>query len=296
MLSAHASTINFYDVQILGVTPPDVTATGSSEESAKGSGTTAVGKYSYSVLAGAGLLGDSNSVTASSTTGDQGDVRSNTKFTMNNISLTGPAGSTSFEYSVNFDVTGSFVLTSAGNATARGIVEVEDAVSALGSMLASTNATEDGAGGVFQGQSPSANSSFDVAATTEKEVGENGFPVTVVLNLGTSANVVANNGSGSAAVDFLDPLSFPTHGPVFNFFDLAGNPISGGTANSNDGCIVNNLFMCGSATSPGSVPEVSTWAMMIAGFAGLGYAGRLRGSRRAAVSPGQEIAGQEIAP
>ena len=289
ILSAHASTVNFYDVQIYTVTPPDITATGPSQETASGSGTTAVGHYSYSVIAGPGLLGDSNSVTAASTTGDQGDVRSNTNFTMSNIVLAGPAGSTFVDYSVNFDVTGSFLLTSTGNAAARGIVEVDDAVGELGSMLASTNASEDAAGGVFQGQSPSANSSFDVAAATEKEVGENGSPVTVLLNLATNANVAANDGSGSATVDFLDPLSFPTHGPVFNFFDLAGNPISGWTANSSDGCIVNNAFMCGSITSPGSVPELSTWAMMVAGFAGLGYAGWRRGWRPGAARIGEEI-------
>ena len=284
ILPAHASTVNFYDVQIYTVTPPDITATSASQETASGSGTTAIGNYSYSVLAGPGLLGDSNSVTATSTTGDQRDVRSNTNFTMSNIVLTGPAGSTFVDYSVNFDVTGSFSLTSAGNATARGIVEVNDAVGELGTMLASTNAAEDAAGGVFQGQSPSANSSFDVAATTEQEIGQNGAPVTVMLNLATNANVAANDGSGSAVVDFLDPLSFPTNGPVFNFFDLAGNPVSGWTANSSDGCIVNNMFMCGSASRGGSVPELSTWAMMLAGFAGLSLAGWRRDRRRAAAA------------
>ena len=283
--AVNASTVNFYDVQILTVTPPDITATSPSQETTSGSGTTAIGKYSYSVLAGPGLLGDSNSVTAASTTGDQGDVRSNTNFTMSNILLTGPAGSTFVEYSVNFDVTGSFLLTSVDNATARGIVEVDDAAGELGSMLASTNASEDGAGGVFQGQSPSANSSFDVAAATETEIGQNGAPVTVMLNLATNANVMANDGSGSATVNFLDPLSFPTDGPVFNFFDLSGNPISGWTANSDDGCIVNNAFVCGSITSPGSVPELSTWAMMLAGFAGLGFASYWRSKKGGVGTP-----------
>jgi hypothetical protein len=204
---------------------------------------------------------------------------------MSNILLTGPAGSTFVEYSVNFDVTGSFLLTSVDNATARGIVEVDDAAGELGSMLASTNASEDGAGGVFQGQSPSANSSFDVAAATETEIGQNGAPVTVMLNLATNANVMANDGSGSATVNFFDPLSFPTDGPVFNFFDLSGNPISGWTANSDDGCIVNNAFVCGSITAPGSVPELSTWAMMLAGFAGLGFASYWRSKKGGVGTP-----------
>lgn len=280
--AVNASTVNFYDVQIYTVTPPDITATSPSQETASGSGTRAIGNYSYSVLAGPGLLGDSNSVSATSATGDQGDVRSNTNFTMSNILLTGPSGSTFIYYSVNFDVTGSFLLTASGNATATGIVEVDDAVGELGSMLASTDASLDGAGGVFQGQIPSTNSSYDVAAATEKEIGQNGAPVTVLLNLATAANVLANDGSGSATVAFLDPLSFPADGPVFNFFDLSGNPISGWTANSDDGCIVNNVFMCGSVGPAGFVPELSTWAMMVAGFAGLGLASYWR-SRKGGV-------------
>ena len=141
---------------------------------------------------------------------------------------------------------------------------------------------DNGASGVFAGQTPSADSSFDFAASTEKETGSNGSAVTLMLNLSTSAGVTAYYSySGSATTDFFDPLSFPTDGPVFNFFDLAGDPISGWTANSDDGCIVNNRFMCGPVSS--GVPELSTWAMTLLGFAGLGFAG-YRASRRSVTS------------
>jgi hypothetical protein len=59
--------------------------------------------------------------------------------------------------------------------------------------------------------------------------------------------------------------------------------------NSGDGCIVNNKFMCGSVGPTGSVPELSTWAMMLAGFAGLGLAGWRRDRRRPSVPTGEEI-------
>jgi hypothetical protein len=46
--------------------------------------------------------------------------------------------------------------------------------------------------------------------------------------------------------------------------------------------------MCGSVSTPGSVRELSTWAMMLAGFAGLGLARWRRRWRRAALPVGEE--------
>jgi hypothetical protein len=51
-----------------------------------------------------------------------------------------------------------------------------------------------------------------------------------------------------------------------------------------DGVNSGNGFVTIDAVSPG-VPEASTWAMMLAGFAGLGYAG-WRKARQAAVRAG----------
>ncbi len=148
---------------------------------------------------------------------------------MSGVILTGPVGSTLVQYNVNFEVQGSFMLSATDSywATATGRVGLDDASGFLGQMQADTQG-DDGAGGVFAGQTPSADSSFDFAASTEKETGSNGSAVTLMLNLSTSAGVTAYYSySGSATTDFLDPLSFPTDGPVFNFFDLAGDPIVG---------------------------------------------------------------------
>ena len=98
------------------------------------------------------------------------------------------------------------------------------------------------------------------------------------MSAGPSAFGV-REGQASASADFLDPFSFPSDGPIFNFFDANGNPLMGATVNSCDGCIANNRFVCG-GSGPMSVPEPSPWRLMLLGFAGLGYAGwRRRGGR-----------------
>src|SRR5215469_4827433 len=89
--------------------------------------------------------------------------------------------------------------------------------------------------------------------------------------LATHAGVFAGpsphkSGQASASADFLDPLSFPTDGPVLNFFDASGRPLAGFTVDSSDGCIVTNRFVCGGSRT--SVPEPSTWTMLLLGFAG----------------------------
>lgn len=85
----------------------------------------------------------------------------------------------------------------------------------------------------------------------------------------SAASLPSESGQASAIADFLDPFSFPTNGPVFNFFDASGNPLAGVTVDSSDGCIVNNRFLCGAA--PTSAPEPSVWTMFLMGLAGLSY-------------------------
>jgi hypothetical protein len=93
--------------------------------------------------------------------------------------------------------------------------------------------------------------------------------------LASAAPAPNESGQASATSDFLDPFSFPTNGPVLNFFDANGNPLTGVTVDSSDGCIVNNRFLCGAGTTPPPggtpVPEPFIWTMLLAGFAGLGY-------------------------
>jgi hypothetical protein len=203
-----------------------------------------------------------------------------------------PAGTPVF-YDINFAISGSIVVAAFGSSSASAGVSLTYLTTlgtgtTLGTAFASTVPGASGASGIFSG-----GVSF-VMAQTPVEAGFVDEDVYAEFILATHADVGASpsgitQGLASASSDFLDPFSFPTNGPVFNFFDANGDPLAGVTADSSDGCIVNNAFMCGSITSPGSVPELSTWAMMVAAFAGLGYAGWRRGRRPGATRIGKEI-------
>jgi PEP-CTERM motif-containing protein len=79
-----------------------------------------------------------------------------------------------------------------------------------------------------------------------------GADISLTLTLNTSATAFGpfsqgTGGTAEAAVDFLDPLSFSTSGPVLNL-------PTGWTVNSTDGLIVNDQFIA----PTGVVPEPST--------------------------------------
>jgi hypothetical protein len=57
---------------------------------------------------------------------------------------------------------------------------------------------------------------------------------------------------------------------IFGVNPSTGTPWIGDAAKATD---LSNLFKPGAL---GAVPELSTWAMMLAGFAGLGFMGLLR--------------------
>lgn len=185
-----------------------------------------------------------------------------------------PAG-TPVNYDINFDIGGSIVVAAFGVGSANADVELTYNAApgngvTLGTAFASTIPGETGASGVF-----SAGVSH-VQAHTPVEGGFVDQDVYAEFILATHAGVdvgpsSSTQGQASASADFLDPFSFPTDGPVFNFFDANGNPLAGATVNSSDGCIVNNRFLCGGG--PTTVPEPSTWTLMLMGFVGLGFAG-----------------------
>jgi hypothetical protein len=187
-------------------------------------------------------------------------------------------------------MSGAIVIAAFGSADADASASLSYNSVALGSAQGDTNGNESTASGIFS------HGLSGVIAHTPLESGTVGGLVSANFILATSAFVSAGpsavgvrEGQASANADFLDPFSFPTDGPVFNFFDANGDPLAGATVNSSDGCIVNNMLMCGSVGPTGSVPELSTWVMMLAGFAGLGCAGWQRGRRRPAVPTGEEI-------
>ena len=88
-------------------------------------------------------------------------------------------------------------------------------------------------------------------------------PVSFLFSVEVSAG---SSGAASASAVYGDSLDLPHGIDVFNLPE-------GVTANAPGSDIVNNRFML--ATT--SVPEPSTWAMMLFGFAGLGFAGYRRG-------------------
>ncbi len=265
--AAHATPQTFYDVQIGGVTPPDVTATGSNLISAASSGTTATGTFAFSVFSGLGTLGDLNKATVSSATQVGQDVRSQTTFRLDNITVTGPAGSPLVAYNANFGVIGSINVSASAGSSSFGSIFINDLPgTTIGALAIGTNAAFDSNTGIFQSVTPTTNTTFNVSGTTTKQLVRNGGLATVFLNMSTDAigSTSPNGGTAISQVDALDPLSLSTTGPVFNFFDpVTGTPVLGWTANSADGCIVDNLFTCGaSGSSPTAVDEPPSLALL----------------------------------
>jgi hypothetical protein len=250
---------------------------------------------SFSAVAAPGLLEAESSVNTGFAGPDLGSslngyAGASASMALDNVVISGPT-SGSVMYSVNFTISGSVTLVTIGTPDAQGGVDLlYDGATSLGTLGVVTDINDQTAPtGIFAGIIDPSN--ITVSGMTPETLVNVGDTISVGFGLFTSAQ--ADSAPGSAAdliVNFSDPFSLPTSGPVFNFFDpLTGDPLTGITANSSDGCIVNNVFMCGSAGPSGSIPELPTWAMMLAGFAGLGFAGWRRGRRRAVVPTGEKI-------
>ena len=241
---------------------------------------------SFSAVAAPGLLEAESSVNTGFAGPDLGSslngyAGASASMALDNVVISGPT-SGSVMYSVNFTISGSVTLVTTGTPDAQGGVDLlYDGATSLGSLGVNTDINDQTAPtGIFAGIIDPSN--ITVSGTTPETLANVGDTISVGFGLFTTAQ--ADSAPGSAAdliVNFKDPFSLPTSGPVFNFFDpTTGDPLTGFTANSSDGCIVNNVFMCGSVSTPGSVPELSTWAMMLAGFAGLGLASYWRCGKR----------------
>jgi len=113
-------------------------------------------------------------------------------------------------------------------------------------------------------------------------------PITLQLDVGVSAGAGINaaaipggcpscTGYASAGLGAYNTITLPTNGPVFDLPD-------GYTANTADGCIANNLYVCG-ASAPTSVSEPpAIWLFGFGLIALLGFERRRRkpGNSRAA--------------
>jgi hypothetical protein len=245
----------------------------------------------YSVIAGQGFFGsESDAAAVAASGGIGGTAEAIIGVTFDHLTISDPflLTGTPLNYTINFGINGSLKAAAFGGSSASALVALSYGGVTLGEAVASTSEGlfEDG---IFS------HGTQGVIAQTPVVTGfvDHDFYVTFGLDTHAAATAIApsinEQGQAQANADFLDPFSLPTDGPVFNFFDANGNPLVGATVNSADGCIVNNMFMCGSGTSPGSVPELSTWLMMLVGFAGLGLAGWRRGRRQAAAPIGEEI-------
>src|SRR5579871_3419779 len=123
-------------------------------------------------------------------------------------------------YDINFEIGGKIELVAAGSADADASVSLSFNSVPLGSTQADTNGNESTASGIFSG------GISGVKAQTPLVSGVVGGLVSADFVLATSASVNAapsafgvRSGEASASSDFLDPFSFPTDGPIFNFFD-----------------------------------------------------------------------------
>ncbi len=97
-------------------------------------------------------------------------------------------------------------------------------------------------------------------------------PILMTLRLGTGAGVSGSGDPTSARSEFSNSFEVPFGIDAFVLPD-------GVTANAGD-WLVNNRRVDPNAA--GAIPEPSTWAMMIAGFSGMGAALRMRRRRMAA--------------
>jgi len=245
----------------------------------------------YGVVGAQGFFGSSSNAAAAAPGAEiSGQADASLGVTLDNLTISDPSlpAGTQIFYEINFGISGNIALVASGAADADASVSLSYNSVALGSAQGDTNdGGESTLSGIFS------DGVSGVIAHTPLESGVVGGLVNADFTLTTHAYVSAGPsafgvtmGQASAESDFQDPFSFPSNGPIFNFFDANGDPIVGATVNSSDGCIVNNRLLCGGG--PTSVPELSTWTMMLTGFAGLGYAGWRRGRRQAAVPIGEE--------
>lgn len=271
------------------IATPDTGIVNSTKSSNTGPVETSNGAFSSlassSAVAGPGLLTAASSVNtdftnASPPVGENATAIAFATMDMENIVFSGGSGPVG--YSVNYSISGTITLSTLLFPDASGGVRLLYSSGAtdnvvLGSLGVNTDINDQTTPtGIFAGYDPT-NPVINVSVSTATPpvLGFFDNPTFMAFSLQTSAHADSYPGaSADIIVNFEDPFSLPTTGPVFNFFDpTTGLPLTGITANSSDGCIVNNAFMCGSVGPTGSVPELSTWAMMAAGFAGLGLAG-----------------------
>ncbi len=137
---------------------------------------------------------------------------------LDNVVISGPTSSVM--YSVNFTLSGSVTLSTIGTPDAQGGIDLSyNGGASLGALGVTTDINDQTAPtGVFAGIiDPTKISVSGTTPETSATVGED-----ISVGLGLLATAQADSAPGSTAdlvVNFEDPFTFPTSGPVFNFFD-----------------------------------------------------------------------------
>ena len=218
---------------------------------------------SASAVAGAGR-GSLRGASQASATG--GDVFGNytvvgqegSDFSLDGIVISGPPGAI-VRYSVNVNLLGSIGATASGDWFAEAAVSLRWGTSSSfggigGASIGTIDVRSDGSqtsSGVFGGFPLSGLGM--TSGTTPIWPARSGDEISVSMILDTLSVVFHNGPSGGGGADALADFSHTVlFAPVvFNFFDPdTGAPVTGWTANSADGCIVNNTYRC----APGGTP------------------------------------------
>ena len=172
--------------------------------------------------------------------------------------------------SLNLEFAGTLTSTLEAGAVVGVLVQI-NGVTVASLHDTSNNGTDTSCNSSFLGGEGCANPVTDSNVTSQDT---DGVPLDTPVSFLFSVEVSAGSvGAASATAEYGDSLDLPIGIDVFNLPE-------GVTANAPASDIINNRFMLPTT----SVPEPSTWAMMLLGFAGLGFAGYRR-TRRASLAP-----------
>ena len=164
--------------------------------------------------------------------------------------------------SLNLEFAGTLTSTLEAGAVVGVLVQI-NGVTVANLHDTTDNGTDTSCNSSFLGGEGCANPATDGKVTSQDTDGVPlDTPVTFLFSVEVSAG---SSGAASASAVYGDSLDLPIGIDVFNLPE-------GVTANAPDSNIVNNRFVLPTT----SVPEPSTWAMMLLGFASLGFAGYRR--------------------